>query len=124
VSGDYQSKLALMSASLRNDGRIWVPKKKEDAKKNPASIPEADRDYYLERIYPSFGNLAPRDISSRSPRLSVRDARLRSAGRMPPVGDSTENTAEDSRSNRRPIELIDSPAFQRSQTSALWAADK
>jgi succinate dehydrogenase / fumarate reductase flavoprotein subunit len=66
VSGDYQSKLTLMSESLRNDGRIWVPKKKEDAKKNPADIPEADRDYYLERIYPSFGNLAPRDVSSRA----------------------------------------------------------
>ncbi len=66
VSGDYQSKLTLMSESLRNDGRIWVPKKKEDAKKAPASIPEADRDYYLERIYPSFGNLAPRDVASRA----------------------------------------------------------
>lgn len=66
VSGDYQSKLTLMSESLRNDGRIWVPKKKEDAKKNPADIPEEDRDYYLERLYPSFGNLAPRDVSSRA----------------------------------------------------------
>ncbi|HEY8995779.1 MAG TPA: fumarate reductase/succinate dehydrogenase flavoprotein subunit [Lacunisphaera sp.] len=66
VSGDYQSKLTLMSESLRNDGRIWVPKKKEDVKKNPADIAEADRDYYLERIYPSFGNLAPRDVSSRA----------------------------------------------------------
>jgi len=66
VSGDYQSKLTLMSESLRNDGRIWAPKKKEDAKKDPNSIPEADRDYYLERIYPSFGNLAPRDVSSRA----------------------------------------------------------
>ncbi len=66
VSGDYQSKLTLMSESLRNDGRIWVPKKAEDARKDPASIPEADRDYYLERIYPSFGNLAPRDVSSRA----------------------------------------------------------
>ncbi|MBA4137334.1 MAG: succinate dehydrogenase flavoprotein subunit [Opitutus sp.] len=66
VSGDYQSKLTLMSESLRNDGRIWVPKKAEDAKKDPNTIPEADRDYYLERIYPSFGNLAPRDVSSRA----------------------------------------------------------
>ena len=66
VSGDYQSKLTLMSESLRNDGRIWVPKKKEDCRKDPNSIPEADRDYYLERKYPSFGNLAPRDISSRA----------------------------------------------------------
>jgi succinate dehydrogenase / fumarate reductase flavoprotein subunit len=66
VSGDYQSKLTLMSESLRNDGRIWVPKRKEDCGKEPASIPESDRDYYLERKYPSYGNLAPRDISSRS----------------------------------------------------------
>jgi len=66
VSGDYQSKLTLMSESLRNDGRVWVPKRKEDCPKPPHQIPEADRDYYLERKYPSFGNLAPRDISSRS----------------------------------------------------------
>jgi len=66
VSGEYQSKLTLMSESLRNDGRIWVPKKKEDCKKDPTSIPEEDRDYYLERMYPSFGNLAPRDIASRA----------------------------------------------------------
>ena len=66
VTGDYQSKLTLMSESLRNDGRIWVPKKAEDCKKDPNTIPEEDRDYYLERIYPSFGNLAPRDVSSRA----------------------------------------------------------
>jgi len=66
VTGDYQSKLTLMSESLRNDGRIWVPKRAEDRAKPPASIPEADRDYYLERIYPSFGNLCPRDVASRA----------------------------------------------------------
>jgi succinate dehydrogenase flavoprotein subunit len=66
VSGDYQSKLTLMSESLRNDGRIWVPKKAADRLKDPASIPEGDRDYYLERMYPSFGNLCPRDIASRA----------------------------------------------------------
>jgi len=65
VSGDYQSKLTLMSESLRNDGRVWVPKKQGDTR-NPADIPEEERDYYLERKYPSFGNLAPRDISSRA----------------------------------------------------------
>jgi len=65
VSGDYQSKLTLMSESLRNDGRIWVPKKTGD-QRPPSQIPEAERDYYLERMYPSFGNLAPRDISSRA----------------------------------------------------------
>ena len=66
VSGEHQSKLTLMSESLRNDGRVWVPKRKEDCGKPPTSIPESDRDYYLERKYPSFGNLAPRDISSRA----------------------------------------------------------
>ena len=66
VSGDHQSKLTLMSESLRNDGRIWVPKRKEDGDKDPNSVAEADRDNYLERKYPSFGNLAPRDISSRA----------------------------------------------------------
>ncbi|MEP6573146.1 MAG: fumarate reductase/succinate dehydrogenase flavoprotein subunit [Gemmatimonadota bacterium] len=65
VSGDYQSKLTLMSESLRNDGRVWVPKAKGD-KRPPDQIPEQDRDYYLERKYPSYGNLAPRDIASRS----------------------------------------------------------
>ena len=64
VSGAYQSKLTLMSESLRNDGRVWVPKKKDDTRR-AADIPEDDRDYYLERKYPSFGNLAPRDIASR-----------------------------------------------------------
>jgi succinate dehydrogenase / fumarate reductase flavoprotein subunit len=65
VSGDYQSKLTLMSESLRNDGRVWVPKNKGD-KRPPQGIPEEERDYYLERKYPGFGNLAPRDIASRS----------------------------------------------------------
>ncbi len=72
VHGDQQSKLTLMSESLRNDGRVWVPKTKELAEKvrkrqlNPNDIPEEDRDYYLERIYPSFGNLVPRDVASRN----------------------------------------------------------
>ncbi len=65
VSGEYQSKLTLMSESLRNDGRVWVPKQAGDTRA-PNEIPEQDRDYYLERIYPSFGNLAPRDIASRA----------------------------------------------------------
>jgi len=72
VSGDYQSKLTLMSESLRNDGRVWVPKKQEDAKairegnKSPLDIAEENRDYYLERRYPAFGNLVPRDVASRA----------------------------------------------------------
>jgi succinate dehydrogenase / fumarate reductase flavoprotein subunit len=65
VSGDHQSKLTLMSESLRNDGRIWVPKKRGD-ERPPQDIPEDERDYYLERIYPAFGNLVPRDIASRA----------------------------------------------------------
>ena len=82
VSGDYQSKLTLMSESLRNDGRIWVPKKKEDCDKAPADIPEADRDYYLERIYPSFGNLAPRDVSSRAAKRACDDGRGVGPGKL------------------------------------------
>lgn len=74
VSGDYQSKLTLMSESLRNDGRVWVPKKKGDTR-SPQQIPEDERDYYLERKYPSFGNLAPRDIASRSAKEACDDGR-------------------------------------------------
>src|SRR5712672_961241 len=74
VGGDYQSKLTLMSESLRNDGRVWVPKNRGD-KRAPAEIPEGERDYYLERKYPSFGNLAPRDISSRAAKEACDDGR-------------------------------------------------
>ncbi|MDF1579553.1 MAG: fumarate reductase/succinate dehydrogenase flavoprotein subunit [Desulfuromonadales bacterium] len=74
-SGEHQSKLTLMSESLRNDGRCWVPKKKEDCDKPAGSIPEEDRDYYLERKYPSFGNLAPRDIASRAAKEQCDDER-------------------------------------------------
>ena len=82
--GDQQSKLTLMSESLRNDGRVWVPKKREDCTKDPNDIPEEDRDYYLERKYPSFGNLAPRDISSRAAKEACDDGR----GVGPEVGGS------------------------------------
>ncbi len=75
VTGDHQSKLTLMSESLRNDGRIWVPKRKEDCGKPASQIPEDDRDYYLERKYPSFGNLAPRDISSRAAKQACDEGR-------------------------------------------------
>ena len=74
VSGDYQSKLTLMSESLRNDGRIWVPKAKGD-KRAPNQIPEDDRDYYLERKYPSFGNLVPRDVASRNAKYVCDEGR-------------------------------------------------
>ncbi len=73
-SGDYQSKLTLMSESLRNDGRVWVPKNKGD-NRHPSDIPEEERDYYLERKYPSYGNLAPRDISSRAAKEVCDDGR-------------------------------------------------
>ncbi len=75
VSGGYQSKLTLMSESLRNDGRVWVPKRKEDCKKHPNEIPEEDRDYYLERIYPAFGNLVPRDVASRAAKYVTDEGR-------------------------------------------------
>jgi succinate dehydrogenase flavoprotein subunit len=74
VSGDYQSKLTLMSESLRNDGRIWVPDKKGD-KRPPDQIPEEERDYYLERRYPSFGNLVPRDVASRNAKYVCDEGR-------------------------------------------------
>jgi succinate dehydrogenase / fumarate reductase flavoprotein subunit len=74
VSGEYQSKLTLMSESLRNDGRIWVPRQKGD-KRSPAQIPEAERDYYLERRYPSFGNLVPRDVASRAAKAVCDEGR-------------------------------------------------
>ncbi len=81
VSGDYQSKLTLMSESLRNDGRVWVPKNIEDAKaiqegrKTALDIPEADRDYYLERRYPAFGNLVPRDVASRAAKVACDEGK-------------------------------------------------
>ena len=75
VAGEHQSKLTLMSESLRNDGRVWVPKTKADSGKHPTQIPEDARDYYLERKYPSYGNLAPRDIASRAAKEACDDGR-------------------------------------------------
>jgi succinate dehydrogenase / fumarate reductase flavoprotein subunit len=75
VSGDHQSKLTLMSESLRNDGRVWVPKDKADVGKKPSEIAESQRDYYLERQYPSFGNLVPRDVASRAAKRACDDGR-------------------------------------------------
>jgi succinate dehydrogenase / fumarate reductase flavoprotein subunit len=83
VTGTHQSKLTLMSESLRNDGRIWVPKRREDCDKDPREIPDEDRDYYLERIYPAFGNLVPRDIASRQAKNVCDEGR----GVGPMVGD-------------------------------------
>ena len=82
VHGEFQSKLTLMSESLRNDGRVWVPKKKEDCDKPPGQIPEDARDYYLERKYPSFGNLAPRDISSRAAKQVCDEGRGVGPGKL------------------------------------------
>ncbi|NHN56559.1 fumarate reductase/succinate dehydrogenase flavoprotein subunit [Calidifontibacter sp. DB0510] len=106
VSGDHQSKLTLMSESLRNDGRIWVPKRKEDADKDPRDIPEEDRDYYLERIYPSFGNLVPRDIASRQAKYMCDEGR----GVGPLVGDF-----------RRGVYLDFSDALSRMSRAAIDA---
>ncbi|MEO2088971.1 MAG: fumarate reductase/succinate dehydrogenase flavoprotein subunit, partial [Gemmataceae bacterium] len=75
VSGDHQSKLTLMSESLRNDGRVWVPKDPKDVGKHPNDIPDANRDYILERLYPSYGNLAPRDVSSRAAKRACDEHR-------------------------------------------------
>jgi succinate dehydrogenase / fumarate reductase flavoprotein subunit len=95
VSGDHQSKLTLMSESLRNDGRVWVPKKAEDCGKNPNDIAEADRDYYLERKYPSFGNLAPRDISSRSAKEACDEGRGVGPGVYLDFADAISRLGED-----------------------------
>ncbi len=75
VKGDYQSKLTLMSESLRNDGRVWVPKEATDVKREPATVTERNRDYYLERRYPAFGNLVPRDIASRAAKAVCDEGR-------------------------------------------------
>ena len=80
VAGDHQSKLTLMSESLRNDGRVWVPKNPNDTGKHPGDIPENDRDYVLERLYPSYGNLAPRDVSSRAAKRVCDEGRGVGAG--------------------------------------------
>ncbi len=107
VAGEHQSKLTLMSESLRNDGRIWVPKNREDCDKGPREIPEADRDYYLERIYPAFGNLVPRDIASRQAKNVCDEGR----GVGPLVGDF-----------RRGVYLDFTDALQRMSNEAV--ADK
>ncbi len=94
VHGDYQSKLTLMSESLRNDGRVWVPKRKEDCGKAPDQIAEQDRDYFLERKYPSFGNLAPRDISSRAAKEVCDEGRGVGPGGLGVYLDFAEAVAE------------------------------
>ncbi|MGI5952302.1 MAG: fumarate reductase/succinate dehydrogenase flavoprotein subunit [Brooklawnia sp.] len=107
VQGDNQSKLTLMSESLRNDGRIWVPKKAEDCDKHPRDIPEEDRDYYLERIYPAFGNLVPRDIASRQAKYMCDEGRG--------VGNQVTEVDEDGNERlvRRGVYLDFSDAIER-----------
>jgi succinate dehydrogenase / fumarate reductase flavoprotein subunit len=107
VHGDNQSKLTLMSESLRNDGRIWVPKNPEDVSKDPRQIPEEDRDYYLERIYPAFGNLVPRDIASRQAKNMCDEGR----GVGPAVREVDEHGNE--RMVRRGVYLDFSEALER-----------
>ena len=107
VHGATQSKLTLMSESLRNDGRIWVPKRAEDCDKDPRLIPEADRDYYLERIYPAFGNLVPRDIASRQAKNMCDEGR----GVGPAVKEIDENGVE--RTVRRGVYLDFADAISR-----------
>lgn len=107
VHGETQSKLTLMSESLRNDGRIWVPKKAEDCDKDPRQIPEEDRDYYLERIYPAFGNLVPRDIASRQAKNMCDEGR----GVGPAVKEFDENGNE--RYVRRGVYLDFADAISR-----------
>src|SRR3954463_14270334 len=112
-SGDYQSKLTLMSESLRNDGRVWVPKNAADCEKDPREIPEADRDYFLERIYPAFGNLVPRDIASRAAKYMCDEGRG--------VGPQIEETGPDGekRQVRRGVYLDLGAAIQRLGKAAI-----
>jgi len=114
-SGDFQSKLTLMSESLRNDGRIWVPKKAEDCDKDPRDIPEEARDYYLERIYPAFGNLVPRDIASRQAKNMCDEGR----GVGPAIKERDANGNE--RMMRRGVYLDFSEAIGRLGKDAVSA---
>lgn len=113
--GTSQSKLTLMSESLRNDGRIWVPKKAEDCGKDPRQIPEEDRDYYLERIYPSFGNLVPRDIASRQAKNMCDEGRGVGPAIVEKAPDGTERTV------RRGVYLDFSEAINRLGKKAVEA---
>ena len=114
-SGDFQSKLTLMSESLRNDGRIWVPKRAEDCDKDPREIPEEDRDYYLERIYPAFGNLVPRDIASRQAKNMCDEGR----GVGPAIKE--RDAAGNERLMRRGVYLDFSEAIERLGVAAVSA---
>ncbi|MCL1923515.1 MAG: fumarate reductase/succinate dehydrogenase flavoprotein subunit [Propionibacteriaceae bacterium] len=114
VTGEHQSKLTLMSESLRNDGRIWVPKNPADAEKDPRAIPESERDYYLERIYPSFGNLVPRDIASRQAKYMCDEGR----GVGPAIAETDHATGE-TVSRRRGVYLDFADAIERLGKKAI-----
>ena len=114
MHGDTQSKLTLMSESLRNDGRIWVPKRAEDCDKDPRQIAEEDRDYYLERIYPAFGNLVPRDIASRQAKNMCDEGR----GVGPAVEEVDHETGE-TRRVRRGVYLDFASAIARMGRGAV-----
>ena len=114
VHGDTQSKLTLMSESLRNDGRIWVPKNAEDATKDPRQIPEEDRDYYLERIYPAFGNLVPRDIASRQAKNMCDEGRG-----VGPAVDEIDHVTGERRQVRRGVYLDFASAIERMGQKAV-----
>ena len=118
MSGDYQSKLTLMSESLRNDGRVWVPKRAGDTRP-PDQIPEGERDYYLERRYPSFGNLAPRDIASRAAKAVCDEGRGVGPGGLGVYLDFADaiqrlGRADDPRAVRQPVR--DVPADHRRES--------
>ena len=115
VSGDHQSKLTLVSESLRNDGRIWVPKDPADCDKDPRQIPEEARDYYLERIYPAFGNLVPRDIASRQAKNVCDEGR--GVGPLVDEVDELGNRTQ----RRRGVYLDFSDAFARMGKEAVAA---
>ncbi len=108
VHGETQSKLTLMSESLRNDGRIWVPKRAEDCAKDPRQIAEEDRDYYLERIYPAFGNLVPRDIASRQAKNMCDEGRG-----VGPAVEEVDNKTGERRQARRGVYLDFASAIER-----------
>lgn len=114
-SGEHQSKLTLMSESLRNDGRIWVPKDAADCDKDPRDIPEEARDYYLERIYPSFGNLVPRDIASRQAKNMCDEGR----GVGPAIAETSPDGEE--RQVRRGVYLDFASAIERMGQEAVAA---
>ena len=128
VSGDYQSKLTLMSESLRNDGRIWVPKTPGDSR-SPDAIPEDERDYYLERKYPTYGNLSPRDIASRAAKEVCDDGRGVGPSGLGVYLDFSDATrrlgeADDPRALRQPLRHVQPDHRRGSRTTCRCASTR